>query len=89
MTDPATKAKQEEVKASRARKLGAKSKADRQAKENEMKRQKQSHKTSILSLPEITDELPSMLELTVIDQLRKQQQAIAQLPMQVEPQNAL
>jgi hypothetical protein len=88
MTDPATKAKQEEVKASRARKLGAKSKADRQAKENEMKRQKQSHKTSILSLPEITDELPSMLELTVIDQLRKQQQAIAQLPMQVEPQNA-
>jgi hypothetical protein len=72
MKDPATKAKQEEVKRERARKLGDKSKASKDAKRAEAKRQRQDHKESILELPQIEGELPSMLELAIIDRMERQ-----------------
>jgi hypothetical protein len=80
MTDPATKARQEEIHLARRRKLGDKSKANRELKAEDIKRQKQVHKNAILSLPEIDYFLPSMLELTVIDHLQRQQGNAEPLP---------
>ena len=71
MTDPATRAKQEEVSLARRRKLGDKAKAGRNDRDDNTKRQKETHKEEVLALPENKDELPTMLELAVIDQLQR------------------
>ena len=44
-----------------------KSKAAQSLKETQSKRKKEDHMEEILSLPEITDDFPSMLELTMAD----------------------
>jgi hypothetical protein len=67
LSDPKTKAKQAEVHAIRARKTGEKSKQAKQQKLEAAKRNKTSHIASILDLPEIQGNFPSLLELTVID----------------------
>ena len=69
LSDPKTKAKQAEVHALRARKVGEKSKQSKQQKLDAAKRNKTIHIESILILPEIEDDFPSLLELTVIDRV--------------------
>jgi len=65
--DPATRAMQELVRVERSRKLGEKTKARNQLKEADSKRRKHEHLESILTLPEILEDFPSLLELTVRD----------------------
>ena len=67
LMDEATKARQEEVKVSRARNLGEKSKATKAAKAEAAKKQKQADVNAVLNLPEIDGDFPSVLELTVRD----------------------
>jgi hypothetical protein len=80
MTDAATRAKQEEVRLSRARRFGEKAKAARLERQEEKKRLKEHHKESVLSLAEILEgEFHSMLELAVIDQLTRSQGALVEV----------
>ncbi len=64
------KARQAEIQQKHARKIGEKSKAARVLKASQAKRKKQNHMQSVLDLPEIADDFPTMLELTVIDRLQ-------------------
>ena len=67
LDDPATRAMQEAVRISRARKLGEKTKARNQLKYEDSKRVKLDHLNSVLALPEIEEDFPSLLELTITD----------------------
>jgi len=67
LDDPATRAMQEVVRISRARKLGEKTKARNQLKYEDSKRVKLDHLNSALALPEIEEDFPSLLELTITD----------------------
>jgi hypothetical protein len=69
MAAPAIRAKQEEINQERARKVGEKSKEAKQKRLIDAKRQKSNHRSAILALPEITANLPTMLELTVTDRM--------------------
>ena len=71
LEDPAMKARQVEIQKQRARKLGDKAKAARTAKHAASKRSKLNHIQYVLSLPEITGDFPSLLDLTIVDRENK------------------
>ena len=65
--DPAVIATQKEVTAARARQFGAASLAKRADKTAQKKRRKTDQIDEVLSWPEIMDNFPSLLELTMAD----------------------
>ena len=65
LDDSKLKERQAEVTGERARKFKSKTKWEERAEEK--KRSKSDHINSVLELPEINDEFPSLLELTMVD----------------------
>lgn len=75
LRDPAMLARQAEIQQQRSRKLGSKAKAAKEMKIVEQKRCKQAHRDAVLDLPEITEDFPSVLQLTIVDRERAKQEA--------------
>ena len=69
LKDPRVLAEQARIQKERARKLGEKSKANKELRQQEIKMRRLESIDSILDLPEIEYELPSFLDLLVVDRL--------------------
>ena len=67
LTDPATKAAQQEVKRMRARKYGEKALQNRAAKVANKHEETEARIKKILAAPELTEAFPTLLDLTVMD----------------------
>ncbi|CAB9528574.1 expressed unknown protein [Seminavis robusta] len=74
LTDDAVKATQKDIKKKRARNYSEKTKAKKGLADQRKKQQKVTSIEDILGLPEIEDEFPSVLELTIVDRVHAREE---------------